>query len=63
MAFASAARAGDDVPAPGAPSVPAKAVASPADTAVDPQHVYTPADIEFMNGMIAHHAQALLMAG
>ena len=24
---------------------------------------YTAADIEFMNGMIAHHAQALLMAG
>jgi uncharacterized protein (DUF305 family) len=33
-----------------------------ADTAVDPQHAYTPADVNFMNGMIAHHAQALLMA-
>jgi uncharacterized protein (DUF305 family) len=26
-------------------------------------HAYTAADIEFMNGMISHHAQALLMAG
>ena len=26
-------------------------------------HVYTAADIQFMDGMIAHHAQALLMAG
>jgi len=34
-----------------------------ADTAVDAQHAYTTADIQFMNGMIAHHAQALLMAG
>jgi uncharacterized protein (DUF305 family) len=34
-----------------------------ADTTVNPQHAYTTADINFMNGMIAHHAQALLMAG
>jgi uncharacterized protein (DUF305 family) len=27
------------------------------------QPLYTAADIEFMDGMIAHHAQALLMAG
>ncbi len=40
-------------------SVPATA----ADTTVDAQHAYGPADIQFMNGMIAHHAQALLMAG
>ena len=33
------------------------------DTTVDAQHDYTPADIQFMDGMIAHHAQALLMAG
>ena len=33
------------------------------DTTVDAQHAYTAADIQFMNGMIAHHAQALLMAG
>ena len=26
-------------------------------------HLYTAADIQFMDGMIAHHAQALLMAG
>jgi uncharacterized protein (DUF305 family) len=33
------------------------------DTTVDAQHDYTAADIQFMDGMIAHHAQALLMAG
>ena len=33
------------------------------DTTVDAQHAYTAADIQFMDGMIAHHAQALLMAG
>jgi uncharacterized protein (DUF305 family) len=37
--------------------------ASRADTTVDAQHAYTAADIQFMNGMISHHAQALLMAG
>ena len=36
---------------------------SASDTTVDAQHAYTAADIQFMNGMIAHHAQALLMAG
>ena len=33
------------------------------DTTVNAQHAYTPADIEFMGGMISHHAQALVMAG
>jgi uncharacterized protein (DUF305 family) len=33
------------------------------DTTVDAQHAYTAADIQFMDGMISHHAQALLMAG
>jgi uncharacterized protein (DUF305 family) len=37
--------------------------ASRTDTTVDAQHAYTAADIKFMNGMISHHAQALLMAG
>jgi uncharacterized protein (DUF305 family) len=37
--------------------------ASVTDTTVDAQHAYTAADIQFMDGMIAHHAQALLMAG
>jgi uncharacterized protein (DUF305 family) len=41
----------------------AAASASVTDTTVDAQHAYTAADIQFMNGMIAHHAQALLMAG
>ena len=48
---------------------PAQAAVAPAtrvpaaDTAVDSQHAYTKADINFMDGMIAHHAQALLMTG
>jgi uncharacterized protein (DUF305 family) len=33
------------------------------DTSVDAQHAYTAADIHFMDGMISHHAQALVMAG
>jgi uncharacterized protein (DUF305 family) len=41
----------------------AAAGASVTDTTVDAQHSYTAADIQFMNGMISHHAQALLMAG
>lgn len=32
-------------------------------SARDTTPTYSAADIEFMNGMIAHHAQALLMAG
>jgi uncharacterized protein (DUF305 family) len=37
--------------------------ASVPDTTVDAQHAYTAADIRFMDGMISHHAQALVMAG
>ena len=37
--------------------------ASAPDTSVDAQHAYTAADIQFMDGMISHHAQALVMAG
>jgi uncharacterized protein (DUF305 family) len=37
-----------------------KTVAATSDTT---PHVYTAADIQFMDGMISHHAQALLMAG
>jgi uncharacterized protein (DUF305 family) len=37
--------------------------ASVPDTTIDAQHAYTAADIQFMNGMISHHAQALVMAG
>ncbi|HJQ12604.1 MAG TPA: DUF305 domain-containing protein [Gemmatimonadaceae bacterium] len=40
------------------------ATAAPAAAASDTAApLYTRADIEFMDGMIAHHAQALLMAG
>jgi uncharacterized protein (DUF305 family) len=34
-----------------------------ADTSIDAQHTYSAADINFMDGMISHHAQALVMAG
>ena len=44
------------------PAVVAGAHGGHADTTVNAQHAYTPADIEFMNGMISHHAQALVMA-
>jgi uncharacterized protein (DUF305 family) len=60
-ACASGTRAEYQRSAP-APIAPA-ARASRTDTTVDAQHAYTAADIQFMNGMISHHAQALLMAG
>jgi uncharacterized protein (DUF305 family) len=41
----------------------AGAPARASDTSVNAQHTYTTADVQFMNGMISHHAQALLMAG
>jgi len=45
---------------PGAPGEPSKTIA--ADEAVDLSRVgYTPADVQFMQGMISHHAQALEM--
>jgi uncharacterized protein (DUF305 family) len=44
-------------------AIGAGTAAGVADTTVNPQHAYTAADIHFMDGMIAHHAQALLMAG
>ena len=47
-------------PAPAAPtSPPARAGAAP-DTVT--QRAYTTADVRFMQGMIGHHAQALVMA-
>ena len=42
------------------PANPPARVTSASDTTPP---LYTPADIEFMDGMISHHAQALLMAG
>lgn len=44
-------------------TVAAATPASVADTSVNGQHAYTAADINFMGGMISHHAQALVMAG
>ena len=43
-----------------APANPPAHVTTASDTAPP---LYTAADIEFMDGMISHHAQALLMAG
>jgi uncharacterized protein (DUF305 family) len=60
-ACASGTRVGYQRSAP-AP-IAADARSSVTDTTVDAQHSYTAADIKFMDGMISHHAQALLMAG
>lgn len=46
---------------PGAPGQPSRVIS--ADKAVDLSRVqHTPADVQFMQGMIGHHAQALEMA-
>jgi uncharacterized protein (DUF305 family) len=42
-----------------APAISARST----DTSANAQHTYTAADIHFMDGMISHHAQALVMAG
>jgi len=42
------------------PTVLSHAPVSPADSGRPP---YTPADVQFMTGMIVHHAQAVLIAG
>jgi uncharacterized protein (DUF305 family) len=60
---AACASAGQPQQNPGQAAVAANASAPVTDTTVDAQHDYTAADIQFMDGMIAHHAQALLMAG
>jgi uncharacterized protein (DUF305 family) len=56
------AAGGADAPLvqPGAPGEPSRVIA--AGEAVDRSHVrYTAADVQFMQGMISHHAQALEM--
>jgi uncharacterized protein (DUF305 family) len=60
---AACASAGQPQQNPAQPAVAANTSAPVTDTTVDAQHDYTAADIQFMDGMIAHHAQALLMAG
>jgi uncharacterized protein (DUF305 family) len=52
----------------GATTSPEPAAAAPADRSTEAQpkpgrYPYTPADVQFMSHMIAHHAQALVMAG
>jgi len=48
----------------GAAAQPAPAGENQAAASAKPKgYPYTPADVEFMSGMIAHHAQALVMAG
>src|SRR5438046_1161168 len=58
-AFASGTRAESQQPSPVA--MPANTPAPVTDTST--QRAYTAADIHFMDGMISHHAQALVMAG
>ncbi len=47
----------------GAAAPPAPASENQAAAAKTKGYPYTPADVEFMSHMIAHHAQALVMAG
>jgi len=47
----------------GAAAQPAPYAENQAASAKPKGYPYTPADVEFMSGMIAHHAQALVMAG
>ena len=47
----------------GAAAQPAPSAGNDAASAKPKGYPYTPADVEFMTGMIAHHAQALVMAG
>jgi uncharacterized protein (DUF305 family) len=65
VAYVGTACASTSLPAqkPAEAAVATKTSGLAPDTTVDAQHAYTAADIQFMNGMIAHHAQALLMAG
>jgi len=60
-ACASGTRAENQQPAPVA--IPAGTPARVTDTSANAQHAYTAADVQFMDGMISHHAQALVMAG
>lgn len=46
---------------PGAPGEPAEVLPGGAPEPADQPH--TPADVEFLHGMLAHHAQALRMTG
>ena len=57
LAAASCARGAPPVSAPG----PDESAATPAETAARTPAVYTRADVAFMQGMIAHHGQALDM--
>ena len=47
---------------PGAPGQPSKKL-TPAQLAAIERTTYTAADVAFMQGMIHHHAQAILMSG
>jgi uncharacterized protein (DUF305 family) len=58
---ACASGSGAQQKSPPVPTTPATAARS-SDTSANGQR-YTAADINFMNGMISHHAQALVMAG
>ena len=62
FAAAGCASAGHAQQTPAEIAVPRTPIRT-TDTSVDAQHAYTAADIRFLGGMIAHHAQALVMAG
>jgi len=45
------------------PAIPQTLAPTTDTTPTSAQHTYTAADVNFFNGMIPHHAQALVMAG
>jgi uncharacterized protein (DUF305 family) len=59
---APAAQPAPNIVQPGAPGEPTRTL-TPEELEQLPQTTYTPADVDFMQGMIDHHAQALRMTG
>ncbi|HSJ76155.1 MAG TPA: DUF305 domain-containing protein, partial [Gemmatimonadales bacterium] len=63
LLFAAAACSKATNQGSGTAAQPAPNAENQAASAKPKGYPYTPADVEFMTGMIAHHAQALVMAG
>lgn len=63
LSLAACASAAGPGPAPAAPAGPGAAAASVVARADTNRAGYSAADVEFMQGMIGHHAQALEMTG
>ncbi len=61
VAVACASGSGVERPRSASAATPARTTAT--DTTPTSQYAYTKADIDFMGGMIGHHAQAIVMSG